>query len=512
MVILHYNLKSNIPNLAQNKDGMNKILIANRGEIALRIMRTAKEMNIATVAIYSEADRDALFVRYADEAVCVGPPPSSESYLRGEKIIEICKELNVDGIHPGYGFLSENADFARMVNEAGLTLIGPSAEAMEIMGSKLAAKAAVKKYDIPLVPGTDEAVTDVEEAEKIAQEVGFPILVKASAGGGGKGMRIVERVEDFREQMDRAVSEAISSFGDGAVFIERFVGSPRHIEIQILADTHGNVVYLFERECSIQRRHQKVIEEAPSAVLTPELRKQMGEAAVKVSKSCNYVGAGTVEFLLDENLNFYFLEMNTRLQVEHPVTEQITGVDLVREQINVARGEKLSFTQEDLKIKGHSFEVRVYAEDPMNNFLPDIGKLTTYVRPQGLGVRVDDGFEEGMEIPIYYDPMIAKLVTFGKDREEARKRMLRAIDEYEISGVKTTLDFCHFALQHEAFVSGKFDTNFVKHHFKPEYLEKLNKDEQEVAALVAASLLDASSSSEQVQENNTVRSKWRERR
>lgn len=468
---------------------MKKILIANRGEIALRIMRTAKEMNISTVAIFSEADRDALFVRYADEAVCVGPPPSSESYLRGDKIISICHELKVDGIHPGYGFLSENADFARKVSEAGITLIGPSPEAMEVMGSKLAAKAAVKKYDIPLVPGTDEAVTDIAEAERIAQEVGFPILVKASAGGGGKGMRIVERVEDFREQMERAVSEAVSSFGDGAVFIERFVGSPRHIEIQVLADTHGNVVYLFERECSIQRRHQKVIEEAPSAVLTPEMRKAMGEAAVKVAKSCNYVGAGTVEFLLDENLNFFFLEMNTRLQVEHPVTEQITGIDLVREQINVARGEKLSFTQDELKIQGHSFEVRVYAEDPKNNFLPDIGTLKTYNRPQGLGVRVDDGFEEGMEIPIYYDPMIAKLITFGKDREAARQRMLRAIEEYEITGVKTTLDFCRFALEHEAFVSGNFDTNFVKHHFKPEFLDESNNDEQEVAAIIAASLI-----------------------
>lgn len=491
---------------------MKKILIANRGEIALRIMRTAREMGISTVAIYSDADRDALFVRYADEAVNIGPAPSSESYLRADAIIAICKELGVEGIHPGYGFLSENADFARKLSENGLTLIGPSPEAMEVMGSKLAAKAAVKKYDIPLVPGTDEAVTDVEEAKKIAEEVGFPILVKASAGGGGKGMRIVERPEDFKEQMDRAVSEAISSFGDGAVFIERFVGSPRHIEIQILADTHGNVVYLFERECSIQRRHQKVIEEAPSAVLTPELRKQMGEAAVKVAQSCNYVGAGTVEFLLDEQLRFYFLEMNTRLQVEHPVTEQITGIDLVREQINIARGEKLSFSQEDLKIQGHSFEVRVYAEDPMNNFLPDIGTLTTYVRPQGPGVRVDDGFEEGMAIPIYYDPMIAKLVTYGKNREEARERMLRAIEEYEIKGVKTTLDFCSFALQHEAFVSGHFDTNFVRDHFKPEYLIQSNEDEQEIAAIVAAHLLSSKEGETNVAAKYQTRSKWRTRR
>jgi len=491
---------------------MKKILVANRGEIALRIMRTAKEMGISTVAVYSEADRNALFVRFADEAVLIGPAPSSESYLKGEKIIEVCKNLNVDGIHPAYGFLSENADFARKVKEAGLTLIGPSPEAMEVMGSKLAAKAAVKKYDIPLVPGTDEAVTDVEEAEKIAMEVGFPILVKASAGGGGKGMRIVERVEDFREQMDRAVSEAISSFGDGAVFIERFVGSPRHIEIQILADTHGNVLYLFERECSIQRRHQKVIEEAPSAVLTPALRKEMGEAAVKVAKACDYVGAGTVEFLLDENLNFFFLEMNTRLQVEHPVTEQITGIDLVREQINVARGEKLKFTQDDLKIQGHAFEVRVYAEDPTNNFLPDIGTLETYVRPQGLGVRVDDGFEEGMAIPIYYDPMIAKLITFGKDREEARQRMIRAIDEYQIKGVKTTLEFCKFTLEHEAFISGNFDTNFVKHHFKPEYLDNSNDEEGLIAALIAGQLVGQQSTAPKTAVAKSSNSKWKARR
>lgn len=491
---------------------MQKILVANRGEIALRIMRTAKEMGISTVAVYSEADRNALFVRFADEAVCIGPAASAESYLKGDKIIEVAKSLNVDGIHPGYGFLSENADFARKVREAGLTLIGPSAEAMEIMGSKLAAKAAVKEYDIPLVPGTDEAVTDIEEAENIAKEIGFPILVKASAGGGGKGMRIVEKVEDFREQMDRAVSEAVSSFGDGAVFIERFVGSPRHIEIQILADTHGNILYLFERECSIQRRHQKVIEEAPSAILTPELRKQMGEAAVKVAKSCNYVGAGTVEFLMDENLNFYFLEMNTRLQVEHPVTEEITGLDLVREQIKIARGEKLSFSQEDLKIQGHAFEVRVYAEDPTNNFLPDIGNLKTYVRPQGPGVRVDDGFEEGMDIPIYYDPMIAKLVTYGKDREEARQRMLRAIDEYEISGVKTTLDFCRFALEHESFVSGKFDTNFVKDHFKPEFLDQQDDAEAELAAILAAKLIVENTKSQSSVTPSEKRSKWKANR
>ncbi len=465
---------------------MKKILIANRGEIAIRVMRTCKEMGIQTVAVFSEADRNSPHVKYADEAVCIGPPASNQSYLVGSKMIEVCKQLKVDGIHPGYGFLSENADFAQKVSDAGIIFIGPSPEAMNIMGDKLSAKAAAKKYNIPMVPGTDGAIDNVEEAKKTAAQVGFPILIKASAGGGGKGMRIVEKIEDFEEQMKLAVSEATSAFGNGAVFIERYVAGPRHIEIQVLGDTHGNIVHLFERECSVQRRHQKVIEEAPSSVLSPEIRAAMGKCAVDVAKACNYVGAGTVEFLLDEHKNFYFLEMNTRLQVEHPVTEMITGVDLVKEQIEIARGKKISFTQEDLKIKGHSLEVRVYAEDPTNNFLPDIGTLQTYRRPQGNGVRVDDGFEEGMTIPIYYDPMISKLISYGSNREEAIAKMLRAIDEYEIVGVETTLSFCKFVLQHEAFVSGNFDTHFVKKYFKPELLQKENADEKEVAALVAA--------------------------
>ncbi|HEY0898414.1 MAG TPA: acetyl-CoA carboxylase biotin carboxylase subunit, partial [Sphingobacteriaceae bacterium] len=390
---------------------MNKILVANRGEIALRVMRSAREMGIQTVAVFSEADRDALHVRYADEAICIGPAPSNQSYLLGEKIIEACKLTGAEAIHPGYGFLSENAAFARAVKAAGLILIGPSPEAMEIMGNKLSAKAAALKYKIPMVPGTEEAITDVAVAKQRAQEVGFPILIKAAAGGGGKGMRIVEGPDHFEEQMKLAVSEATSAFGDGSVFIERYVSSPRHIEIQVLGDTHGNIVHLFERECSVQRRHQKVIEEAPSSVLTPEIREEMGRCAVDVARSCNYTGAGTVEFILDDQLNFYFLEMNTRLQVEHPVTEMITGVDLVKEQIRIARGEKISFRQEDLEINGHAIELRVYAEDPKNNFLPDIGTLETYKLPQGPGIRVDDGFEQGMEIPIYYDPMIAKLVV-----------------------------------------------------------------------------------------------------
>ena len=490
---------------------MNKILVANRGEIALRVMRSAKEMGIKTVAVYSEVDRVSPHVLYADEAVCLGPAASSESYLLGDKILSFCKELGVDGIHPGYGFLSENAAFTKKVSEAGIQFIGPSPRAMELMGDKLSAKAVVKAYDIPMVPGTDQAIDDIEAAKSIAQEIGFPILIKASAGGGGKGMRIVERSEDFVEQMNLAVSEAISSFGNGAVFIEKYVASPRHIEIQVLADTHGNVVHLFERECSIQRRHQKVIEEAPSSVLSPELRAKMGECAVDVAKSCDYVGAGTVEFLLDEDHNFYFLEMNTRLQVEHPVTEMITGIDLVKQQILVARGEKLSFSQEDLSISGHAMEVRVYAEDSKNNFLPDIGTLSTYKRPGGIGVRVDDGFEEGMEIPIYYDPMISKLITHGKDRNEAIERMNRAIKDYQISGIQTTLEFGAFVMQHKAFVSGDFDTHFVGKHFEPSLLEKPSKEEIEVAAWFAAKLFNEHKETKVIHTEGSA-SKWKKNR
>ena len=491
---------------------MKKILVANRGEIALRIMRSAKEMGIKTVAVFSEADRNALHVRYADEAVCLGPPPSNKSYLLGDKIIEVCKELNVDGLHPGYGFLSENAGFATALEKAGVTLIGPSAHSMEIMGDKLSAKAAVKSYNIPLVPGTEGAVDDVNVAIATAKEIGFPVMIKASAGGGGKGMRIVHKEEDLEEQMNLAISEATSSFGNGAVFIERFVASPRHIEIQILADKHGNVVHLFERECSIQRRHQKVIEEAPSAVVSDELRYKMGECAKDVARACNYVGAGTVEFLVDEKLDFYFLEMNTRLQVEHPVSELISGVDLVKEQIRVARGEKLAFSQEDLKINGHSIECRVYAEDPQNNFLPDIGKLERYVRPQGPGVRVDDGFEQGMDIPIYYDPMIAKLVVHAENRDEARKKMIRAIDEYDITGVKTTLSFCKFVMEHPAFASGKFDTGFVADHFNADMLNETDNAEEEIAALMAVFSEESNMISVTPEEGETSVSRWKTNR
>ena len=462
-----------------------KILIANRGEIALRVMKTARNMGIKTVAVYSEVDRNSPHVKFADEAVLIGPAPSNESYLRGEYIIEVAKELGVDAIHPGYGFLSENASFAEKVEQSGMLFIGPKSHAIRIMGSKLAAKEAVKKYDIPMVPGIDKAVTDVVKVSEMAKEIGFPILIKASAGGGGKGMRIVENEGEIIEQMKRAISEAENAFGDGSVFIEKYVSSPRHIEIQVLADTHGNIVHLFERECSIQRRHQKVVEEAPSSVLTSEIRAKMGDAAIKVAKACDYVGAGTVEFLLDENHNFYFLEMNTRLQVEHPVTELITGIDIVEQQIRVANGEMLSFTQEDLKIKGHAVELRVYAEDSLNNFMPSVGKLEIYKPPTGVNIRVDDGFEEGMQIPLQYDPMLSKLITYGKTRNEAIQLMIDAISNYDVEGVSTTLPFGTFVFEHEAFRSGNFNTHFVKNYYSEEKMKKQLEAEAEIAAKVA---------------------------
>lgn len=464
---------------------MKKILVANRGEIAIRVMRTAKKMGIKTVAVFSEADRNAPHVKYADEAVCIGPPPSNQSYLKGDKIIEVAKSLNVDAIHPGYGFLSENAEFAKLCEANDIIFIGPRSKAIKMMGDKLAAKDAVKHYDIPMVPGVDHAITDPKEAIQIAKDIGFPILIKAAAGGGGKGMRVVEKEKDVEEQMKRAISEATSAFGDGSVFVEKYVTSPRHIEIQVMADSHGNILHFFERECSIQRRHQKVVEEAPSSVLTPELREKMGQAAINVARSCDYLGAGTVEFLLDADHNFYFLEMNTRLQVEHPVSEWIAGVDLVELQIRVARGEALDIKQEDLKINGHALELRVYAEDPMNDFLPSVGNLEIYELPVGKNIRVDNGFEEGMDIPIYYDPMLSKLITYGKTRAEAIQLMIKAIDNYHVKGVQTTLPFGRFVCEHDAFKSGDFDTHFVKNYYSPSLLEAKHQKEAEIAAKIA---------------------------
>ncbi len=462
-----------------------KILVANRGEIAIRVMKTAQKMGIKTVAVYSTVDRNALHVKFADEAVCIGESASSQSYLRADKIIEVAKELNVDAIHPGYGFLSENAQFAELCEKNNIIFIGPKSKAIKMMGNKLSAKEAVKNYDIPMVPGTEHAITDVDEAKKIATQIGFPILIKAAAGGGGKGMRIVEKEADFTSQMDRAISEAINAFGDGAVFIEKYITKPRHIEIQIMADSHSNIIHIFERECSIQRRHQKVVEEAPSSVLTPKLRQKMGEAAIKVARACDYLGAGTVEFLLDDQHNFYFLEMNTRLQVEHPVSEIIAGLDLVELQIKVAQGEALPMKQEDLKITGHAMELRIYAEDPLNDFLPNVGFLSTYVLPEGKGIRVDNGIEQGMDVPIYYDPMLSKLITYGKNREEAIALMIKAIDNYHIEGVVTTLAFGKFVMQHQAFRSGDFDTGFVKNYYDTKQLKAQHSIEAEIAAMIA---------------------------
>ena len=491
---------------------MKKILIANRGEIALRVMKSAREMGIQTVAIYSEADRQSPHVLYADEAVCVGPPPSNQSYLLGDKIIQICKALKVDAVHPGYGFLSENADFARKLKGANIILIGPSPEAMDVMGDKISSKNAVKKYGTPLLPGTEEAISDIPAAKKLAKEIGYPIIIKASAGGGGKGMRIVTKEEEFVEQMDRAMSEARNAFGNDACFIEKYVTNPRHIEVQVLGDHYGNYVYVFERECSIQRRHQKVVEEAPSCILTPEIRKKIGEAAINAAKSCNYSNAGTVEFIVDDKLNFYFLEMNTRLQVEHPVSEMISGLDLVKEQIKIARGEKLSFKQEDLKINGHALELRVYAEDPQNNFLPDIGKLEVYQKPEGLGIRVDDGYREGMNIPIYYDPMIAKLVVHGADRTDAIEKMKRAIHDFKIVGVKTTLDFGLLVLNHPNFISGDFDTGFVDKYYQASDLNYPLNPEQKNTLDKFFATFEMEKPAEDIRINNTIQSNWKKNR
>lgn len=462
---------------------MKKILIANRGEIAVRVIKTCREMGISSVAIYSEADRDSKHVQLADEAVCIGPAPSSESYLKGDQIISICQELDVDGIHPGYGFLSENAAFVKAVNQAGIQFIGPSSEAIDLMGSKIASKQAVEKYGVPLVPGINHAVEDIKEAQSVANEIGYPVLVKASAGGGGKGMRIVEKAADLEGQMKTAQSEAQSAFGDRSVFIEKFVTKPRHIEIQLLADNHGNVVYLMERECSIQRRHQKLIEEAPSVVLSDSLREQMGQAAVNVAKACNYSGAGTVEFLLDADHNFYFLEMNTRLQVEHPVTELITGLDLVQQQINVARNQKLSFTQDDIIPSGHAIELRLTAEETTQDFLPAIGTIETYNPPQAEYIRLDDFVYPGYKIPIYYDNMFAKLIVWGENRSQAIQRMIEAINQFEIKGIPTTLDFGRFVMQHPKFIEGDFDTNFISSYYTKEGIKKQDQSLLEAAAI-----------------------------
>ena len=443
-----------------------KILIANRGEIAVRVMRACRDMGISPVAVYSEADADALHVRLADEAYCVGLAPSSESYLRFERIIEIAKQCGAEAIHPGYGFLSENAKFVRACAAAGIVFIGPGAEAMEALGEKISARRVAIAADVPVVPGINDAVESFDVARAIAAEIGYPVMIKASAGGGGKGMRLVHSENELKSAVETAQSEAAASFGNPEVFIEKAVVRPRHIEIQIFADTDGNCVYLGERECSIQRRHQKVIEEAPSPINDADLRRRMGEAAVRCAQAVNYVGAGTVEFLYsDETKEFYFLEMNTRLQVEHPVTELVTGIDLVREQIRVAAGLPLSFTQDEIYLRGHAIECRVYAEDPEQNFMPSPGKITVLRLPQGPGVRDDGGVYEGAEVSIYYDPMISKLCVWGRDRAEAIDRMRRALDEYTVGGIKTTLPFFREVVRDEEFIAAKLDTGFIPRFF-----------------------------------------------
>lgn len=439
-----------------------KVLIANRGEIAVRIIRTCREMGIKTVAVYSDADRTALHVRYADEAYHIGPSPSSESYLDIQKIIDVAKKTGTDAIHPGYGFLSEKAEFSRRVSEAGIIFIGPDPEAINAMGDKITARAKMMSSGVPVVPGTPDKITDEQEAVKIIKEIGLPVMIKASAGGGGKGMRLIHHNDDIVSSLRAAKSEAMTAFNDDAVYIEKYIESPHHIEFQILADKFGNTIHLCERECSVQRRHQKLIEETPSPIMTPSLREEMGRKAVEAAKSVNYVGAGTIEFLVDDELNFYFLEMNTRLQVEHPITERVVGIDLVKEQIKIANGEKLSFRQEDIKQHGHAIECRIYAEDPDNNFMPSPGLIKKITEPQGFGVRTDGYVYEGYEIPLYYDPMISKLITWGIDRDEALGRMRRSLSEYAIMGVKTSINFLKRILDNSTFKKGKYNTHFIE--------------------------------------------------
>ncbi|MEP6945658.1 MAG: acetyl-CoA carboxylase biotin carboxylase subunit [Acidobacteriota bacterium] len=485
-----------------------KILIANRGEIACRVIRACRELKIATVAVYSDADRDALHVRMADEAIHIGPPQSSESYLIAHKIIEAASASGAEAIHPGYGFLSENANFVREVTKAGLTFIGPPPEAMEGLGGKISARKIAIEAGVPIVPGTTERLRSFEEAKSTALDIGYPVMLKASAGGGGKGMRLVFEESELKSALENAQAEALAGFGDDAVYVEKAVVKPRHIEIQIFSDTHGNHVYLAERECSIQRRHQKVVEEAPSPINSAELRSRMGESAVRIAKAVNYVGAGTVEFLVsDIDRSFYFLEMNTRLQVEHPVTEMITGIDLVREQISVAWGERLSFTQDDVQITGHAIECRIYAEDPETNFMPSPGQITRLRLPHGPGVRDDGGVYEGAEVSIYYDPMISKLAVHGRDRTEAIDRMRRALMEYEVGGIKTTLPFFRELMEDEVFQSGDLDTGFIPAFNERRMQNSALGSARDLAVIAAAMAFAASEVSVNVDRMPRI-SKW----
>ncbi len=488
-----------------------KILIANRGEIAIRIMRSCREMGILSVAVFSEADRTSMHVRYADEAYFIGPSPSNESYLNIPKIIEVAKRSNSDAIHPGYGFLSENAHFANVVKEEGIIFIGPSAEAITSMGDKVKARKLMESSGVPVVPGTNKSLDSTEELHQVAKEIGYPIMIKASAGGGGKGMRLVKKVAELESSYQMAKSEARSSFGDDTVYIEKYIESPHHIEFQILADKHGNTIHLFERECSVQRRHQKVVEETPSPHMTKSLRNKMGEYAIRAAQSVNYVGAGTIEFLVDDKHNFYFLEMNTRLQVEHPITERITGVDLVREQINIAAGEKLTYQQEEIVMHGHSIECRIYAEDPQNNFMPNPGLIRHISEPLGLGVRTDGYVYEGYEIPIHYDPMISKLIVWAKTRTECIQRMKRALYEYKITGVKTSIPFLEKIMDTPDFVKGIYNTHFIEKNTKYLIIDEPCELECQDIAMFVTYLDFINKQESQVRDNVTNKpSPWKE--
>jgi acetyl-CoA carboxylase, biotin carboxylase subunit len=465
-----------------------RILIANRGEIAVRVIRACRELGIESIAVYSEPDREALHVREADRAVAVGPAPAAESYLNTERIIEAARRSGADALHPGYGFFSESAAFARAVQQAGLVFIGPPPAAIERMGDKVAARKLMVAAGVPVVPGSPGTLKTAEQVRAVAREIGFPIMVKAAAGGGGKGLRLVESDKDLDSVVRAVASEAKSSFGDGRFYVEKFVRQPRHIEFQIFADRHGNVVHLFERECSIQRRHQKVVEESPSPFVTPKMRRRMGEVAVRATKAVNYVGAGTIEFLADADRNFYFLEMNTRIQVEHPVTEMVTGTDLVRLQIEVASGAALPFKQEELAQRGWALECRIYAEDPAAGFVPSPGRIETLKWPEGPGVRNDAGVYCGAMVPMFYDPIISKLVVWGRDRAQALERMRRALSEFQITGeIKTNLDFHRWIVNHPRFIEGDFDTNFIdrEYHYRPD-IEAVEDPERLSAMLLAA--------------------------
>ncbi|HMN47685.1 MAG TPA: acetyl-CoA carboxylase biotin carboxylase subunit [Ignavibacteriaceae bacterium] len=489
-----------------------KILIANRGEIAVRIIRACKELGIKTAAIYSDADISALHPRMADEAYHIGPSNASESYLDKEKIIKLAKEINVDAIHPGYGFFSENSDFINAVENSGITFIGPSSKSVKMMGSKTAARTLMSKHNVPVVPGSLDAISSVEEGIRYAEKIGFPVLLKASAGGGGKGMRKVSAKDEFKSAFESTKREALKSFANDEVYIEKFIENPKHIEVQIIADKHGNYRHLFERECSIQRRHQKIIEESPSFFVDDELRKEITTAAINAAKACNYFNAGTIEFLVDKNKQFYFLEMNTRIQVEHPVTELISGIDLVREQISVAAGNKISFDQEDLKINGYALECRIYTEDPSNNFMPSTGKILDYKEPSGPGVRVDSGFTAGSDISIFYDPMIAKLICWDKDRNKTINRMKRALNEYQISGVISNISFLNYILNNEDFIKGNYDIHFIDNLFRDNSSMMLDNtgEDSETPAIIFATLMK-SKKSESIKKNNTFTSNnWRD--